>query len=58
MDIPKSPTRSVPTRPSTELLRLLWKVELRLEYHREKALALAAVRGAIRTELNRREETP
>jgi hypothetical protein len=42
---------------SSELLRLLWKVELRLEYHRQKALGFAAVAGQIRDELLRPEAT-
>lgn len=42
-------------RPSTELTRVLAKIEQRLELYRRKALALAAVSGAIRTELARRE---
>jgi hypothetical protein len=38
-----------------ELERLLRKVERRLKFHRDMALTLAAVRGAIETELLRRE---
>jgi hypothetical protein len=43
------------SRPASELTQLLAKIEQRLECYRRKALALAAVSGAIRTELGRRE---
>jgi hypothetical protein len=43
------------SQPLAELERLLRKVQRRLKFHRDMALTLAAVRGAIETELLRRE---
>jgi hypothetical protein len=49
------PGMQLSSHPSAELDRLLRKVEQRLQFHRDKALAFAVVRGAIQTELSRRE---
>jgi hypothetical protein len=45
------------SRLTHELTRVLAKIEQRLDLYREKVLALAAVSGAIRTELARRKAT-
>ena len=43
-------------RSSAELRRLLGKVEERLQFHHQRCMSLAAVRGAILTEFLRCED--
>jgi hypothetical protein len=47
--------RAAAAWPSYQLERLLGLVDRRLSHHRARSLALAAVKGAIQTELARRQ---
>jgi hypothetical protein len=40
--------------PTAQLARLLGLVDRRLNYHRQPALTVAAVKGTIQTEVDRR----